>query len=364
MIKVAIIGCGKIADMHAESIRRVPKCQIVGACDKEILMAQQLAERYSIPRYFDDAAVMLETVKPDVVHITTPPQSHLNLGMLCLDAGCHIYVEKPFTMNCSEVEQLLQRSLEKKRKVTVGHNLQFSHEAVRMRKLVREGFLGSAPVHMESYYCYNLDRNYAQALFGDKGHWVRKLPGKLLHNIISHGISRITEFLPGENPTVTVNGFTSLFLRGIGETEIIDELRVIINDNDNVTAYFTFSTQMSPKLNQFRIYGLENGIVVDHFHRSLVRLRKIKLKSYMNYFFSPFLFGREYVANSFHNIWQFLKRNFHDDSGMKFLIEAFYRSIEEDSEPPISYREIRLTSKIMDEIFFQLNAQTIPGKSS
>lgn len=357
MIKVGIIGCGKIADLHAESIRRVPKCMIVAVCDREILMAQQLAERYSIPRYFDDAVAMLEAVKPDVVHITTPPQAHLSLGMLCLDAGCNIYVEKPLTMNTGEVEKLLQHSLEKKRKVTVGHNLQFSHEAIRMRKLIRGGFLGSLPVHMESYYCYNLDRNYAHALFGDKEHWVRKLPGKLLHNIISHGISRITEFLPGENPSVTVNGFTSPFLRGIGETEIIDELRVIINDNNAVTAYFTFSTQMSPKLNQFRVYGLENGLVVDHFHRSLVRLKKTKLKSFMNYFFSPLVFGREYAANSFHNVWQFLRRNFHDDSGMKFLIEAFYRSIEEDSDTPISYREIRLTAKIMDEIFSQLNAQ-------
>lgn len=357
MIRVGIIGCGKIADMHAISINRVSGCEIVGVCDREMLMAKQLAERFKVSAFFDDAVAMLNTVKPDVVHITTPPHSHLQLGLLCLDAGCHIYVEKPFTMNTKEVEELLQYSKEKNLKVTVGHNLQFSHEAIRMRRLIKDGFLGSAPVHMESYYCYNLDRNYAQALFGDKEHWVRKLPGQLLHNIISHGVSRIVEFLPGGNPKVIAHGFTSPFLRGIGETEIIDELRVIINDNDAVTAYFTFSTQMSPKLNQFRVYGLQNGLVVDHFHRSLVKLKKITMKSYLNYFLSPLVFGGEYIANTFHNVKQFLKRNFHDDSGMKFLIEAFYRSIAEDLEPPISYREIYLTAKIMDEIFGQLDSQ-------
>ncbi len=357
MIKVGIIGCGKIADMHAASLKRISGCRIVGVCDREKLMAKQLAERFNNPDYFDDAATMLETVRPDVVHITTPPHSHLTLGMLCLDAGCHIYVEKPFTMNTGEVEKLLDYSKEKKLKVTVGHNLQFSHEAVRMRQLVKDGFLGSAPVHMESYYCYNLDKNYAQALFGDQEHWIRKLPGKLLHNIISHGVSRITEFLPGENPTVIAHGFTSPFLQDIGETEIVDELRVIINDNDGVTAYFTFSTQMSPKLNQFRVYGKQNGLVVDHFHRSLVKLKKINMKSYLNYFVSPILFGLGHIVNTGHNIKQFLKRNFHDDSGMKFLMEAFYRSIAEDTEPPITYREIYLTSKIMDEIFAQLATQ-------
>ena len=49
---------------------------------------------------------------------------------------------------------------------------------------------------MESYYCYDLtDPGYARALLGDKQHWVRQLPGQLLHNIISHGIARIAEFL-------------------------------------------------------------------------------------------------------------------------------------------------------------------------
>ena len=48
---------------------------------------------------------------------------------------------------------------------------------------------------MESYYCYDLSEpGYATALLGDQQHWVRRLPGKLLHNIISHGVARIAEF--------------------------------------------------------------------------------------------------------------------------------------------------------------------------
>ena len=59
-----------------------------------------------------------------------------------------------------------------------------------MRALVGRGYLGGAPVHMESYYCYDLTQpGYARALLGDKQHWVRRLPGKLLQNIISHGIA-------------------------------------------------------------------------------------------------------------------------------------------------------------------------------
>jgi len=56
---------------------------------------------------------------------------------------------------------------------------------------------------MESYYCYDLvDSAYTRMLLGDKKHWVRRLPGGLLHNVISHGIARIAEFLTSESPQV------------------------------------------------------------------------------------------------------------------------------------------------------------------
>ena len=140
--------------------------------------------------------------------------------------------------------------------------------------LVQSGYLGAGPVHMESYYCYDLGATaYARALLGDKQHWVRRLPGGLLHNIISHGIARIAEFLTGESLEVVAYGFTSPCLKKLGETEIIDELRVILCEQQRVTAYFTFSSQMRPALHQFRIYGDKNGLVLDHDQETLIRLR-------------------------------------------------------------------------------------------
>ena len=102
MLKVAIVGCGKIADAHASQIRRIAGCEIVGVCDKEPLMARQLYERFPIRRYFSEVADLLREARPDVIHITTPPESHYDLARLCLEHGCHVYVEKPFTLYASE----------------------------------------------------------------------------------------------------------------------------------------------------------------------------------------------------------------------------------------------------------------------
>ncbi|MCK5218497.1 Gfo/Idh/MocA family oxidoreductase, partial [bacterium] len=181
MIRVGIIGCGKMADQHAFQIRRIGGAEIVAVCDSEPLMARQMWERFKVETYFTSIHEMLEAVKLDVVHITTPPQSHFELGKMCLQSGCNVYMEKPFTLNTAEAQELIQIAKKKRLKITAGHNAQFTHVMVKMRELVNNGYLGGKPVHMESIYCYEFgDASYAKALLGDSEHWVRKLPGSLL----------------------------------------------------------------------------------------------------------------------------------------------------------------------------------------
>jgi predicted dehydrogenase len=360
VLKVGIIGCGKIADSHASQIPRIKGCEIVGVCDREPLMAEQLMKRFPIKRCFGTVAELLGEAKPDVVHITTPPHSHFDLAKICLESGSHVYVEKPFTVWRDEAENLIELATRKGLKITAGHDDQFSHVARRMRTLIQSGYLGGDAVHMESYYCYEIARSgYAGALLGDKQHWVRRLPGRLLQNIISHGIARIAEQIKGDSPVVIAHGFTSPLLRSMGETEIIDELRVIINDSGRTTAYFTFSSQMRPTLHEFRVYGPKNGVVLDQDQETLIKLRGSRYTSYAEKFIPPIQTGKQYVGNAATNMKTFLARDFHMKSGMKYLIESFYHSIVEDTPPPIPYREIVLTAKIMDVIFAELDEQRL-----
>ena len=362
MLKVAIVGCGKIADAHASQIQRIKGCEIVGVCDKEPLMARQLYERFPVKQYFSDLTTLLSEARPDVVHITTPAESHFNVARLCLESGCHIYVEKPVTLHAEEAYTLIALAEKKGLKLTAGHDDQFSHVARRMRALVNSGYLGGAPVHMESHFCYDLsDPSYARALLSDKQHWVRRLPGKLLQNIISHGIARIAEFLTSDSPQVIAYGFVSPLLRRMGETEIVDELRVIISEEERTTAYFTFSSQMRPSLHEFRLYGPRNGLIVDQDQETLIKLPGTRFKSYAEKFVPPVSAASQFLGNLSANLRTFIANDFHMKAGMKYLIESFYRSIVEGTPVPIPYREILLTARIMDDIFNQLGArQSLP----
>jgi predicted dehydrogenase len=357
MLKVAIVGCGKIADSHATEIQTISGCEIVAVCDTEELMAKQLYDRFPVKHYFGDLEKLLNETHPDVVHITTPPQTHYRLGMQCLEAGCHLYIEKPFTLNTTEAEKLIARANETGRKVTVGHDAQFSVVARRMRKLVQDGYLGGAPVHLESSWCYDLgDATYAKTLLEDRQHWARTLPGGLLHNIISHGVSKIAEFFIGDRPNVIEHGFRSPLLRRLGESVLIDELRAIISEEEGTTAYFTFSTQMKPSLHQFHIYGPQNGIMIDEDKRLLIKLQGGNYKSFAEHFIPSVSFAKQYLSNFTYNARHFLAMDFHMDAGKKCLMESLYRSITEGTPVPIPYREILLTSRIMDAIFDQIIA--------
>ena len=123
-LRIALIGCGKIADQHIDAIRRIPDATVVGTCDRELLMAQQLAERNGIPHFSSDVRTLLADARPDIVHITTPPEGHYSLALQCLDAGVHVYVEKPFTLTAAEASVVIERARARGRQVTAGHNLQ------------------------------------------------------------------------------------------------------------------------------------------------------------------------------------------------------------------------------------------------
>ena len=204
MLKVAIVGCGKIADAHASQIQRMEGCEIVGVCDREPLMAQAALRAIPGQSLLHRSGGTCERGpagrRP---HHDAAGKSLRDCQILPRARAVTYMLRSPLPLMREEAQRLVDLANKKGLKLTVGHNYQFSHVARRMRALVESGYLGGPPVHMESYYGYDLgDPSYARALLGDKQHWVRRLPGKLLHNIISHGIARIAEFLTSDDPQV------------------------------------------------------------------------------------------------------------------------------------------------------------------
>jgi hypothetical protein len=103
-----------------------------------------------------------------------------------------------------------------------------------------------------------------------------------------------------------------------------------------------------------RMYGPAGSLLADIITGSLIRNKNRSYKSYLSYFVPPLKNAWEHFRSLRLNITNFARRRLYQDFGMKELIERFYNSIREGGEPPIPYREIVLTARIMDEIFAQI----------
>ncbi len=355
-LKIAIVGCGQIADGHISEIQKLNNAEVVGVCDLEILMAKQAASRYGVPGYYDRFTEMLESEQPDVVHITTPPQAHLSLASTAIDAGCHVYVEKPFTPTHEETVKLIEHAETKGRKLTIGHIYFFDPPALALREIVKDGTIGD-PVHVESFYGYSLAGPFGRAIMSNSTHWVHDLPGKLFQNNIDHLLNKIIEFVDDDQPLIKVFGKVQRTSQvGDIRDDMPDELRVMIQGS-STSAYATFSSHIKPTAHFMRLYGTKNIAHADFIARTLTLEQEPTLPSAIGRLLPAFNMGKQYKREGWKNVGRFMRSDFHFFAGMHTLISRFYDSILHDTPPPVSHRDIRRISWMMDEIFRQLDEQ-------
>lgn len=122
-LRVAFIGAGAMARLHLRSLQRVAtRHRVVGVHDLDETTGEDFAGQ-SGALYYADLGELLGTELPDIVHVCTPPGTHAEAARLALEAGAHVYVEKPFVETLHEAEALLELAGRRARLVCAGHQL-------------------------------------------------------------------------------------------------------------------------------------------------------------------------------------------------------------------------------------------------
>lgn len=349
-LKVALIGCGKIADAHVQEIQRIPQAKLVSVCDRELLMAEQLATRFGIPAHYDDPGNMVAVESPDVVHILTPPGPHLTLAQLCAEAGSHVFIEKPVALTASDTQCLIDIVERHSKKLTVGYIYLYDAAAIRLSELVEAGELGEV-IHIESFYGYDLSGAYGSALARDPGHWVHALPGKLLHNTIDHLLNKIVDLAPGEHRDLLAVGWShSAAAKDLGFS---DELRVQFRCGE-ASAYASFSSHVKPMQHWAKVYGSRRTATLDLTSSTLTFDTSPSLPTALGRLTPPFSRALEQIQVGKSNVRRFLQSDFHFFSGLNKLLRRFYGAIQQGTPVPIPYDNIIRVGKIMDEVFAQV----------
>lgn len=354
-MRVAVVGCGQIADAHIQEIRRVPGAAVVAVCDANPHMAEQAATRFQVPGNYTDLDRMLAEAKPDVVHITTPPASHLPIARKVVEAGVHAYVEKPLALDAAEAEELIACATRAKRLVCVGHSNALDESMLRLLEAHRSGQLGDA-VHVEAVMGYSLTGPFGALLMGDPSHWIHRLPGGLAQNNISHPLSLMLPFLPDERPRVSGVGLRWRAERfGDARDRFHDEIRVTLA-GERVTGSLLFSCRSRPVQLYVTLHGTLAQATASIDGRSFRVVRGAALPGP----FARVQWNYREHAQTRRELWRrvngLLRARLHFFQGMHELIRRFYLAIEGRGEMPIPMSEALRTTRIMDDVFRSLSA--------
>jgi UDP-N-acetyl-2-amino-2-deoxyglucuronate dehydrogenase len=182
-LRFAVIGCGRIAPKHAESIVALEEAELVAVCDIVSEKAQAFADKYGAKPY-TSYEEMLEKEDLDVVTIATESDLHAPIGIAAAKAGKHVMVEKPMAMTLESADELIRTCHEAGVKLAVIHQNRFNKSVKLMRKALEEGRFGKL-THGQATVRWNRDDNYyAQAPWrGTKLQDGGVLMNQSIHNI-------------------------------------------------------------------------------------------------------------------------------------------------------------------------------------
>ena len=350
-LRVALVGCGQIADAHLQEIRKIESAQLVGVCDSHLDLARQAAARFGVPASFDDVGEMIRSAQPIVVHLTTPPRTHLPLARTLLSAGIHVYIEKPFTVTLAEADELLQAAAVSQRLTCVGHDQLFDPIWKDCRELVDQDKLGEI-VHIDSIQGYDLSGRFGELLASDPDYWVHRLPGGLFQNVMSHALYRITDLLPDVEPEIHAYWFS----HG-SKYPFPTELRAMLSGR-KTTANLIFTSSARPVQRIARIHGTLGGLEVDLESQLIRRLAPTRLPGAFVKLEVPAKQLIEAAKTLARNVARFTRNEIHQYAGMNRLFREFYDSIIHQTPPPIAPAEIRRVTAIMDQIFLQCRSNS------
>ena len=150
-IRVGLLGAGKMALHHAKAIHMREDARLVAVADPAISSRECFMEIEQDVEICSGAEELFDHIKPDVVHICTPPETHVPLARLALQRGSHVYVEKPFAPSKREAVELIALAKDNGLGVCAGHQLLFEFPALKAEEHLRK--LGRL-VHIESYFSF------------------------------------------------------------------------------------------------------------------------------------------------------------------------------------------------------------------
>jgi len=350
-MKIGLIGCGIIANTHVGILKKIQPQAHVSVCDVNIEYARQFAGKIGAQGgAYSNIDNLLENEKPDTIHIMTPAAAHFEDAKKALEAGCHVYMEKPLTENPKEYKQLQALAKEKNRVLAAGYSTLGMPVVMQAKALIDSGEFGRLiAVHCDFMCAWGSN----SVPDGRADHWAYASKGGVLQNMVDHPASLVVDAM----------GQVDSYQYHYGHRNILPydrpDLLHISMQNEDQLGSFTLSLGHG---NGHRVanYYLEKGtITIDMTRQVISVIRGSGPPGLVKKITSSLSIGWAIAFGSIANIFKVLMGRLRKAPGIFALVENFYQTVEGKDRLIVKDKVVSQITEMLDSIWEDVNSHPI-----
>lgn len=327
ILKVAIFGCGKMGLHHVKAISLRSRSQLVGVADPRADSEKLSPLLPSDCKIYKNPQELLESLRPDVVHIVTPPDTHTNLAKLAIEYGANIYVEKPFALKATEAETVIELAKSRGLLVCAAHQVLFQKTAQQFQQILHEI---DEIIHIESYFSFKTARKNMP-------------PIEQVIDILPHPVYLMLRAFDN----VDHNSAKPLKICSM-KVDHRGEVRVIVEKGSAVGTLIV-TLEGRPVESYLKIVGRNGSINADFVLSGVTKLAGPG-SSAISAVLKPYRVAYQTCLNTSGNILGMIFKKQKSYSGLAEIIEDFHTSIQEKLPSPVSSSSILETVKFCEMI--------------
>lgn len=336
--RVAIIGCGNIANQHFSSLKKIKGLEIVGVCDKELYRAKLFAEKNKISYFTNSVQQLFLDCSIDSVHILTPVNSHVEIAKYVLSQKCNVFIEKPLCQNIEQYNELEQAVKTSGKFASVNHSLLEDPIFKIAKTKITQNHIGEI-IHVD----YLLSDDYLEKYYnGVSRPWVAKQQLGVFKDLLPHPIYLIQNLL-GE---VSIENVIAKW----DNSPFPVYLKIDFVNNTKATASLILSLKVFPIQQKITIYGNDGLVTADYRNFTNILDKNQHIPQPLPRIIGNLSKSKQYFTQTIINYSRLFTGKIHPYKGLRNTIELFYSSINENVAPPINILEGKKVMEIMGVI--------------
>ncbi len=238
MLKVALVGCGRISQRHSELLgkKQIDGMELVAVCDLKPERAKAVAELHGVPAYFD-MHEMMQKEQVDVVTVLTESGNHARHVIELAPYGKHLIVEKPMALRLDDADRMIEACDRNRCKLFVVKQNRFNVPVVKLREALKAGRFGKLVMGTVRVRWCRTQQYYDQDDW--RGTWAQD--GGVLANQASHHVD-LLQWMMGDVESVSAISSTALV-----DIETEDTAAVILRFTNGALGIIEATTATRPK---------------------------------------------------------------------------------------------------------------------